>query len=73
MSKVIGIRGDTVPEAAIVDGKIAYAYVACFGGKAKCAGYATPKAFEVLALDGYEVATRYFDIGADIPNLIDYP
>jgi hypothetical protein len=69
---MIGIRGDTVPESAIVDGKIAYAYVACFGGKAKCAGYATPKAHELLALDGYEVTVRYFDNGVEIPNLIDY-
>lgn len=69
---MIGICGDTVPEGAIVDGKIAYAYVACFGGKAKCAGYATPKAQEILKLDGCEVTVRYFDNGVPIPNLIDY-
>ena len=68
---MIGIRGDSVPADAIVNGKIAYAYVAVFGGKAKCAGYATPKALEILKKDGYEVSVKYFDNGVEIPNLIN--
>lgn len=68
---IIGIHGDTVPAGAIVDGKIAYAYVAFFGNKKKCAGYATPKALEILKADGKQVSIELFEVGADIPNLMD--
>ena len=69
--QMIGVMGDTIPQAAITNGKIAYAYIDLIGGKRKCAGYATPKALEILKLDGYGVTVECFDNGVEIPNILE--
>ncbi len=45
---MIGICGDKVPNDAIINGEIAYAYVRIGPTRFKCAGYATPKALEII-------------------------